>query len=427
MSSDYTEIQSQFCSPYDVRKLCSYDIETISGPTKPLIHQAARFLYFQSGRGIMEVNGVPYQLAPDTLAVIIPWETSVVTQVDEPLQFIKVIFNYTFINRFLRNGDSEQSASFVDPIASHPVLQLSAAESRQILAILDSLREECGVESVYSDNPNAGQNELTDLLLGNKVAELILYYCRYLNKEERRRMPAPPAPDRRPEMFRYIYSHLSDYNSVDKLTEIFGFSREEIDRYLTRTTGLSLSSLILRMRLEKTASLLIYTDLPLTDIAYMVGYNDASHLSKSFESYYHTSPAQFRQVYNDRRYSFKNQTRDQGFEIVSYIYRHYTEDLNVIRVADHFNLSVVDLNRSLLFVTEMNFDELLDYLRINRACQLLLDSEEAVVDIGLEVGYSNVKTFTRHFKKLKDMSPGDFRKVYILQQGGESIPADAGE
>ena len=44
MGNQITEIQDQFCSSYDKRKLCSFDIEYIDTPTKPLIHQAARYI-----------------------------------------------------------------------------------------------------------------------------------------------------------------------------------------------------------------------------------------------------------------------------------------------------------------------------------------------------------------------------------------------
>ncbi len=37
MGNQITEIQDQFCSSYDKRKLCSFDIEYIDTPTKPLM------------------------------------------------------------------------------------------------------------------------------------------------------------------------------------------------------------------------------------------------------------------------------------------------------------------------------------------------------------------------------------------------------
>ena len=87
------EIQDQYCSSYDKRKLCSYDIEFIDGPTKPLIHQTARFWYFLKGKGNLVVEGVDYPIKEDTLVGILPWEATETNEVSEPLHFIKVIFN----------------------------------------------------------------------------------------------------------------------------------------------------------------------------------------------------------------------------------------------------------------------------------------------------------------------------------------------
>ena len=77
-----------------------------------------------------------------------------------------------------------------------------------------------------------------------------------------------------------------------------------------------------------------------------------------------------------------------------------------------------------LYLTEKNFDNLLNYLRINKACELLLSSDAAVIDIAYEVGYNNPKTFTRNFEKLKNTTPGEFRKTTNLQVGSESIPEE---
>ncbi|MEG0265943.1 MAG: helix-turn-helix domain-containing protein, partial [Erysipelotrichaceae bacterium] len=73
-------------------------------------------------------------------------------------------------------------------------------------------------------------------------------------------------------------------------------------------------------------------------------------------------------------------------------------------------------NRLLITQVEKNFDDLLHVLRINKACELLLSSEDAIADIAIEIGYNNAKTFSRNFLKIKNMTPGVFRKSILLQQ-----------
>lgn len=104
----------------------------------------------------------------------------------------------------------------------------------------------------------------------------------------------------------------------------------------------------------------------------------------------------------------------------NYIYHNFQEDLKIQAVADKFGVTVVELNRILLFQAERNFEDFLNYLRVNKACELMLSTKMSITDIAIEVGYNTVKTFSRNFVKLKSMTPATFRKRIILQHGGES-------
>ena len=72
----YATVQDQFCSSYDKRKLCSYDIEFIDRPTRPLLHQTSRFLFIEKGNGNIKINGMNYKIIPNTFIAILPWETT---------------------------------------------------------------------------------------------------------------------------------------------------------------------------------------------------------------------------------------------------------------------------------------------------------------------------------------------------------------
>ena len=89
-----TTMQDGWVSASDPGRLCSFDYEAIQRPTKALLHQAARFLYIRRGRGVIEIDGTPYELVPNTIVAITPWEISDVTEVSETLQFIKIIYDY---------------------------------------------------------------------------------------------------------------------------------------------------------------------------------------------------------------------------------------------------------------------------------------------------------------------------------------------
>ena len=62
--------------------------------------------------------------------------------------------------------------------------------------------------------------------------------------------------------------------------------------------------------------------------------------------------------------------------------------------------------------TGMNFSDYLKKIRIDNAKNMLLNTEQTVEDISYAVGYSDIKYFSRLFKKLTGVTPTEFRKLY---------------
>ncbi len=53
--------------------------------------------------------------------------------------------------------------------------------------------------------------------------------------------------------------------------------------------------------------------------------------------------------------------------------------------------------------------EYINHLRIYKACQLLVETDDAITTIGLEVGYDTLSTFNRNFRRLIGKTPSAFR------------------
>ena len=70
----------------------------------------------------------------------------------------------------------------------------------------------------------------------------------------------------------------------------------------------------------------------------------------------------------------------------------------------------------MLFQVEMNFNDYLNFIRVNRASELLLETDKNILTIALEVGYNTEKSLTRNFNRFRSMTPGTFRKSIALQK-----------
>ena len=92
----------------------------------------------------------------------------------------------------------------------------------------------------------------------------------------------------------YINNHLGEDIDLNKLAEISGFSRWHFHRIFTEFLGEPVGTFIVRMRVETAARLLRYTEIPVKEIAYKVGYDVPSSLSKVFRQFYGISPNEYR-------------------------------------------------------------------------------------------------------------------------------------
>jgi len=92
----------------------------------------------------------------------------------------------------------------------------------------------------------------------------------------------------------YINLHLGEKIDLKSLAKISHFSPFYFHRIMKAFLGEPVGTFIVRTRTETAARLLRYTDLPIADIAYRIGYSSSSSLSKVFKQFYGISPLEYR-------------------------------------------------------------------------------------------------------------------------------------
>lgn len=92
----------------------------------------------------------------------------------------------------------------------------------------------------------------------------------------------------------YINNHLSETIDLDILAEMSGFSPWHFHRIVKAFLGENIGAFIIRMRVETAARLLRYSDMPVQEISWRVGYDVPSSLSKAFKQFYGISPNDYR-------------------------------------------------------------------------------------------------------------------------------------
>ena len=92
----------------------------------------------------------------------------------------------------------------------------------------------------------------------------------------------------------YLRENLHRPMKLTELANVACFSEFHFHRIFTALTGETLNNFTNRLRLEKAARLLRYSEQSLTDIALDCGFSSSATFSRAFRSGYDTSPSQFR-------------------------------------------------------------------------------------------------------------------------------------
>ena len=99
-------------------------------------------------------------------------------------------------------------------------------------------------------------------------------------------------------------------------------------------------------------------------------------------------------------------------EILNYVQAHYSDRLTLADVADAFYLNKYYLSHLLKDSLGMNFQDIVNAIRLNIALYPLLDSQKSIDDIAEECGFSSAAYFRKAFAKQAKVPLSRYRKTY---------------
>lgn len=99
-------------------------------------------------------------------------------------------------------------------------------------------------------------------------------------------------------------------------------------------------------------------------------------------------------------------------DILNYINEKYSNpSLSLSLLADEFHMSAPQMSNYFKEQFGENFLDYISKMRILMAKKLLEHGEISVEEVGKQVGYDNVLTFRRAFKKYENTTPGKFKQI----------------
>ncbi|OYU79415.1 MAG: AraC family transcriptional regulator [Burkholderiales bacterium PBB5] len=101
---------------------------------------------------------------------------------------------------------------------------------------------------------------------------------------------------------------------------------------------------------------------------------------------------------------------DQINAIVNRLTADVAQPLSAGQVAAELGMSESRFSRFFRRATGNTFTDFVNRVRINRACQLLMESDRKVGAICYDVGFNNLANFNRRFLEIKGLTPTEFRR-----------------
>ncbi|MCX7714228.1 MAG: AraC family transcriptional regulator [Clostridia bacterium] len=106
-----------------------------------------------------------------------------------------------------------------------------------------------------------------------------------------------------------------------------------------------------------------------------------------------------------------NHLEPQIIAALSFIYKHYKENISLDEISDAAHMSKYYFCRKFHEVTGTTAFEYLNGIRLSKAHNLLINTNITIDEIASRVGFVSTVNLTRAFKKVYGIAPRDFRKL----------------
>jgi AraC family transcriptional activator of pobA len=244
----------------------------------PHAHDFYLLLYITEGTGTHTVDLVTYELRPGSLFFLAPGQVHH-WQLSAEVRGYVVFFNSDFY-LFRYPGSRLYDFPFFDS-AHSPVLYLSPAET-EIRLLLERLFTE------YAE-PHANQAE---------VFRSYLHLCLELAARHYTGEPAAGASLALQQIRQFgalLNTHYRSKRSVRDYAELLHVSANHLNALCRRQLNKTASTLIHERVIVEAQRLLTHSSLSVAQVAYELGFEDASYFVRYFRTYAGTTPEAFRQ------------------------------------------------------------------------------------------------------------------------------------
>ncbi|SFQ55055.1 AraC-like ligand binding domain-containing protein [Flavobacterium akiainvivens] len=260
--------------PFDIEK------ETLTEWTRrPHRHNFFELVFIQEGNGNQCINGSILPYSGQSIFLLPPYDCHSF-EIDKPTTFVFIKFNALFFKEDKRTMmDYSQWFSNLHYILSTynrtpgDVIH-SDADKAVMISLINSMQLERQQANFSESILRTNMVAMLNILLRNFENS---FFEKHKDKDNQTR-----------DVLQYIQFNLFDNNKLksDVIAGEFNLSPNYVSEYFKKKTGESLKEYILKSRVNVAQSRMEYSGQSLKEIAYDLGFTDASHMTKVIKKYY---------------------------------------------------------------------------------------------------------------------------------------------
>ena len=132
---------------------------------------------------------------------------------------------------------------------------------------------------------------------------------------------------------------------------------------------------------------------------------------KTMDAYCQTAIQYIKSVASNEESQTSNSLQNKEIDLaMQYINDNFNKDINLAMVSNHVSISYSYFSLIFKDRTGVSFTDYLKSVRIDKAKQLLKNTDKKVYEIAGLVGYENPKQFMKVFRKTTGISPSEYRE-----------------
>ena len=177
-----------------------------------------------------------------------------------------------------------------------------------------------------------------------------------------------------------------------------------IPQHFAKNSNIILNRIIRDSKIEEMAKCIIkeYKNHEKADDIAIIGYV-ALILTELYRNYV------FREIREENHKSYFQRILLLN-EIITFIHENYSEDIELRSIATRFNVNKYHFCHIFKDFTGKTFKEYLNKVRIDKAEELLANTDIAISEIAFLIGFNDSNYFSRKFRQLKGKTPREVRK-----------------